>query len=147
VNTVAPWPSVVEAWPRVLGIQTKLHRWAVDGGDRRFDDLFNLVTDPSVLQVAWERVRRNRGARTAGVDGQTARYITTVRGEDRFLADLRADLRAGRFVPLAVRERLIPKSGGRMRRLGIPTVTSYREVVQRVFGLVGGHASVSSAVR
>jgi RNA-directed DNA polymerase len=121
VNTVARWPSVVDAWPRVLGIQTKLHRWAVDDGDRRFDDLFNLVTDPAVLRVAWERVRSNRGARTSGVDGITARYIEG-RGEDLFLADLRADLRIGRFAPLAVRERLIPKAGGRMRRLGIPTV-------------------------
>jgi RNA-directed DNA polymerase len=133
VNTDAPWPSVAVAWPRVLGIQTKLHRWAVDG-DRRFDDLFNLVTDPCVLRVAWERVRRNRGARTAGVDGLTARYITTVRGEEQFLTDLRADLRAGRFAPLAVRERLIPKSGGRLRRLGIPTVRD--RVVQAALKLV-----------
>jgi RNA-directed DNA polymerase len=122
VNTGAPWPGLDEARSRVLGIQMKLHRWAVDDGDRRFDDLFNLVTDPGVLRVAWERVRTNRGARTSGVDGVTASYIRTARGEDAFLADLRADLRAGRFVPLAVRERLIPKSGGRLRRLGIPTV-------------------------
>ena len=38
-------------------------------GDRRFDDLFNLVYDPAFLVVAWSRVRGNRGARTAGVDG------------------------------------------------------------------------------
>jgi RNA-directed DNA polymerase len=134
VNADAPWPSLAEAWPRVLGIQTKLHRWAVDDGDRRFDDLFGLVTDPSFLRVAWERVRRNRGARTAGVDGLTARYITNVRGEEQFLTDLRADLRAGAFVPLAVRERMIPKSGGRLRRLGIPTVRD--RVVQAALKLV-----------
>jgi RNA-directed DNA polymerase len=134
VNTDAPWPSAAEAWPRVLGIQTKLHRWAVDDGDRRFDDLFGLVTDPSFLVVAWERVRRNRGARTAGVDGQTARYIRDVRGEEQFLADLRADLRAGRFVPLAVRERMIPKASGKLRRLGIPTVRD--RVVQAALKLV-----------
>ena len=62
---------------------------AADAG-RRFDDLFNLVTDPAFLAVAWERVRTNRGARTAGVDGSTAYYIRSVRGEDVFLADLRA---------------------------------------------------------
>jgi RNA-directed DNA polymerase len=134
VNIVAPGPVAVEAWPRVLGIQTKLHRWAVDDGDRRFDDLFGLVTDPSFLRAAWERVRTNRGARTAGVDGVTARYITTERGEDMFLAELRADLRSGRFVPLAVRERMIPKSGGRLRRLGIPTVRD--RVVQAALKLV-----------
>ena len=69
VNTDAPRPSLDEAKARVLGIQTKLHRWATADAGRRFDDLFNLVTDPAFLLVAWERVRTNRGARTAGVDG------------------------------------------------------------------------------
>ena len=41
---------------------------------------------------------------------------------------------AGRFVPLAVRERMIPKSGGRLRRLGIPTVRD--RVVQAALKLV-----------
>ena len=40
-----------------------------------------------------------------------------------------------------------PDSGLRTRCFGAPTVTSYRRVVQRVFGFVGGHASVSSVVR
>jgi hypothetical protein len=50
-------------------MQTKLHRWAVRDPDRRFEDLYNLVCDPAFLVVAWTRVRGNRGARTAGVDG------------------------------------------------------------------------------
>jgi RNA-directed DNA polymerase len=50
-------------------MQTKLHRWAVGEPDRQFDDLYNLVYDPAFLVVAWTRVRSNRGARTAGVDG------------------------------------------------------------------------------
>jgi RNA-directed DNA polymerase len=80
VNTGAPLPSLDEAKARVRGIQTKLHRWpAAESG--RFDDLFNLVTGPPFLLVAWERVRTNRGARTAGVDGSTAYYIREVRGE------------------------------------------------------------------
>ena len=39
------------------------------------DDLFNLVADPGFLLVAWDRVRGNKGARTAGVDGQSAYYV------------------------------------------------------------------------
>ena len=131
MNTDAPSLSLVEAKGRVLGIQTKLHRWATADASRRFDDLFNLVTDPAFLLVAWERVRTNRGARTAGVDGATAYYIREVRGEDEFLAQLRADLKAGAFVALPVRERMIPKSGGKLRRLGIPTEAAYCRVVQR----------------
>ncbi len=122
MNIDAPWPSADEAWARVLRIQTKLHQWATDDSNRRFDDLYNLVCDPAVLADAWHRVRGNRGARSAGVDGRTASSISAMRGEEKFLSGLRADLKARTFVPLPVRERMIPKPGGKRRRLGIPTV-------------------------
>ena len=135
MNTGAPWPTAELAEARVLGIQAKLHRWAIDDPTRRFDDLFNLVCDPAFLLVGWRRVRGNMGARTAGVDGQTAAYIEWVRGEAAFHAELRADLKARRFAPLPVRERMIPKPGGRKRRrLGIPTVRD--RVVQAALKLV-----------
>jgi RNA-directed DNA polymerase len=110
------------AWLWVQRIQTKLHQWAIDGPGRRFDDLWNLVYDPAVLVDAWERVRSNRGARSAGVDGETAHYVSAVRGEKAFLSELRDDLKARRFCPVAVREVMIPKPGGKRRRLGIATV-------------------------
>src|SRR5215208_4535396 len=69
VNTGAPLPTPQAAEARVLEIQAKLHRWATDDPDRRFDDLFNLVCDPAFLLVGWRRVRGNKGARSAGVDG------------------------------------------------------------------------------
>jgi len=134
VNTGASWPSAEEAATRVREIQTKLHQWAKLDRDRRFDDLYNLVCDPSFLLMAWRRVRANRGARTAGVDAQTAYSITVERGEERFLDELRADLKARTFRPLPVRERMIPKPGGKRRRLGIPTVRD--RVVQAALKLV-----------
>lgn len=76
---------------------------------------------PSDLVVAWCRVRGNKGARTAGVDGQTAHAVEAGRGVAALLEDLRAELKARRFEPLPVRERMIPKPGTRKRRrLGIP---------------------------
>jgi hypothetical protein len=51
------------------------------------------------------------------VDGQTVYYIQQRRGEAVFLAELRADLKACRFRPLPVRERLIPKPGGGKLRM------------------------------
>ena len=120
MNTDAPWPSLEEAQARALEIQTKLHRWATDGPDRRFGDLFNLVCDPAFLTVGWDRVRGNRGAHTAGVDGVKPRAIGATDGEG-FLRELRDDLKARRFAPLPVRERMIPKASGKLRRLGIPT--------------------------
>ncbi len=134
MNTGVSWPDADQAWERVLGIQTKLHRWAHADGDRRFDDLFNLVADPAFLTVAWERVRGNKGSRSAGVDGQTARAIEQ-RGVEAFLDDLRGQLKARTFQPLPVRERTIPKPGTTSkRRLGIPTVAD--RVVQASLKLV-----------
>ncbi len=135
MNTGAPRPTASEAEARVLRIQTKLHRWATDEPTRRFDDLYNLVCDPAFLLVAWRRVRGNKGARTAGVDGQTARSIEAGRGVEAFLDDLRAELKARTFTPLPVRERTIPKPGRtKVRRLGIPTVRD--RVVQAALKLV-----------
>jgi len=120
VNTGVLWPEAEAAEAQVLRVQTKLHQWAIDDPGRRFDDLFNLVCDPAVLVVAWRRVRGNRGKRTAGVDGVRPDAVVDV--EDGFLAELRDDLKARRFTPMPVRERMIPKPGStKRRRLGIPT--------------------------
>lgn len=134
MNSDALWPSVDDAQTRVLEIQTKLHRWAGENANLRFDDLYNLVCDPAFLLVAWHRVRGNRGARSAGVDNQSAYEIEQRRGHEAFLGELREQLKQRRFVPLPVRERLIPKADGRQRRLGIPTVAD--RVVQAAAKLV-----------
>jgi hypothetical protein len=111
-------PDVDEAGSRVLNIQTKLNQWATGDPHRRFDDLFNLAADPALHSVAWDRVRGNRGARTAGVDEVKPRSIMF--GTEKFLTELRDELNARRFVPLPVREKLIPEKGGKLRGLGIP---------------------------
>jgi RNA-directed DNA polymerase len=134
VNTGAPVRSPKAASERVLGIQRKLHKWASDDQERRFSDLHNLVCDPATLMVAWRRVRGNKGSRSAGIDGQTAYEIEVRHGVERFLGELREELRAGTFRPLAVKERAIPKRGGKLRYLGIPTVRD--RVVQAALKLV-----------
>lgn len=135
VNTDDLELAVVMAQRRVLKIQTKLHRWARDDCGRRFDDLYNLVVDPDVLLVAWDRVSGNRGAGTAGIDGASATSVAAgPDGADGFLMQVRADLKARTFRPVPVRERMIPKAGGKLRRLGIPTITD--RVVQASLKLV-----------
>jgi RNA-directed DNA polymerase len=118
VNTVAPWPTLAEAEARVLRMQAKLHQWAAGDPGRRFDDLFNLVYDPAVLVVAWRRVRGNKGKRSGGVDGVAPAGVADVAG---LLAALRDGLKAQQFIPLPAREQMIPKAGGKLRRLGIAT--------------------------
>jgi hypothetical protein len=97
----------------------------------------------SMVWEAYRRVAANKGA--PGVDGQAL---------DEFEADLRDNLykvwnrmSSGTWFAAPVRAVEIPKPhGGGVRVLGVPTVISYRCVVQRAFGFVGGHASVPSVV-
>jgi RNA-directed DNA polymerase len=133
VNTDELAVALFGAERRVLGIQTKLHCWARDDPHRRFDDLFNLVADPAFLLVAWDRVRGNKGARTAGVDGRTTRSIEAGQRVGDFL-DMRSQVKDRSFRPLPVRERMIPKAGGKLRRLGIATIAD--RVVQASLKLV-----------
>ena len=124
------------AWAdeRVLGWQTKLHRWAAEDENKRFGDLFNLLCDPATLVVAWERVKQNRGSKTAGVDGETRKRIEQT-GVENVLSELRQSLRDGSYAPLPVRERKIPKRGtGKVRSLGIPALRD--RIVQMAAKLV-----------
>jgi RNA-directed DNA polymerase len=123
VNTDELEAATYVARRRVLEIQAKLHRWARDDPHRRFDDVFNLVADPAFLLVAWDRVRHNKGAKTAGVDGQSAHYVQAAVGVEEFLDRLRDSLKDRSFCPVPVREQMIPKAGGKQRRLGIATIT------------------------
>lgn len=88
-----------------------------------------------LLLVAWARVRGNKGARTAGVDGIAPRSIGL--GAEEMLKRLRSDLKSNLFVPQRVREKAIPKAVGEIRHLGIPTT------VDRV--LAGQPASLREA--
>jgi RNA-directed DNA polymerase len=103
VNAPAPLDAKL-AEERVLGWQTKLHRWAAQDEQARFGDLFNLVCDPATLLVAWERVKRNRGSRTAGVDGQTRTRVEQI-GVQGVLDELHQELKSGTYRPLPARER------------------------------------------
>lgn len=135
VNTSARgWPSDARAFLTVRKMQTKLHRWTAGDPGRRFDDLYNLVCDPAFLVMAWERVAGNKGSRTPGVDRATVAHITFGIGVEAFLHDVRDQLKARTFTPDRVRQVMIPKASGKLRKLGIPTVTD--RVVQAALKLV-----------
>ncbi len=55
-------------------------------------------------------------------------------GAGAILSGLRDDLKARRFVSSPVREKMIPKAHGKLRRLGIPTAA--HRVVQAALKLV-----------
>lgn len=81
-------------------------------------DLMAKVLERRNLQAALKRVKRNKGS--AGIDGMTVGELPDhLRAH---WAGLREQLLAGTYQPSPVKRQLIPKSGGGMRELGIPTV-------------------------
>jgi len=131
VNTGAvTWPDPYSAGVAVRSMQIKLHRWAGENSSRRFGDLVNLVYDPAFLVHAWERVSGNKGARTPGVDKATVAMIETWVGVEEFLGQIRDSLRSGEFGPVEVRQVMIPKASGKLRKLGIPTGPANYPVAQ-----------------
>ncbi|MFH2204892.1 MAG: group II intron reverse transcriptase/maturase [Elusimicrobiota bacterium] len=89
-------------------------------GDERSgaSDLMAKVVSRPNLQAALKRVRKNKGS--PGIDGMTVGELPDHLREN--WPRLREQLLAGRYQPAMVRQHLIPKSGGGVRKLGIPTV-------------------------
>lgn len=104
---------------KVRHLQRRLWAAAKRSPSRRFHALYDRIYRDDVLEMAWKQVRSKGGA--AGVDRQTLADVEEY-GVERFLEELQAVLRAGRYRPLAVRGHAIPKADGGQRLLGIPTV-------------------------
>ena len=104
---------------KVRELQRQLWAAAKRAPGRRFHALYDHIGRSDVLQEAWKRVRRNRGA--AGIDGQSISDVEQL-GVEHFLEELGTELRAGKYRSKVVRRRYIPKADGKKRPLGIPTV-------------------------
>lgn len=92
--------------------------WMREKSDPQSEALLEKVVDSENMRRAWKQVKRNKGA--AGVDGRDI-------GEtEMFLREhwpeLRRRLLEGTYTPQPALRVEIPKPGGGIRKLGIPTV-------------------------
>jgi RNA-directed DNA polymerase len=80
--------------------------------------LMERILAPENLRAALRRVRSNKGA--PGVDGMTVDELGAYLSAN--WPTIRERLLSGLYIPNAVRRHEIPKEGGGVRMLGIPTV-------------------------
>ena len=85
------------------------------GSDHR---LMEAVIGRANVRAAWKRVRQNRGS--PGVDGMTVEDLPGHLAAN--WPAIREQLLVGSYQPQPVKRQEIPKPGGGMRHLGIPTV-------------------------
>ena len=105
----------------------RLVDWINPAGAKKVHSLIDKVYKRKNLEMAWERVKANRGS--GGVDGQTLEDFAEQL--DKNLDRLQSELKEGVYQPQPVRQVQIPKMGkpGEFRGLGIPTI--YDRVCQQ----------------
>lgn len=92
---------------------------ATDGDERSgTSGLLEMVLERQNLQAALKRVRKNKGS--PGIDGMTVDELP--QHLKAHWSELREHLLSGAYRPSMVKQQLIPKGNGEMRKLGIPTV-------------------------
>lgn len=98
--------------------------------NRNEKGLLEEIVEPENLNIAYQRVKRNKGA--GGVDGMSVDELYTYlkhHGEE-----LRQSILEGKYKPKPVRRVEIPKENGKKRKLGIPTAVD--RVIQQAIAQV-----------
>src|ERR1700730_10962575 len=85
----------------------------------RFWGLYVHVCKIETLQEAYQMAKSNNGA--PGIDGVTFDAIEES-GVESFLNQIQDELVHETYQPMAVRKKEIPKDGGKVRVLSIPTI-------------------------
>lgn len=91
---------------------------ASSGDETLTESLMEKICEAANLNRAYKRVRSNKG--TAGVDGMTVKELSSYLREHK--EELIKLLKEGSYRPQRVLSVEIPKPGGGIRQLGIPTV-------------------------
>ena len=112
-------------------LQRRLYVKAKAEPSWRFWGLYGHVCKPETLRAAYKVAKENDGA--PGVDGVTFDAIEA-EGVDAFLDQLREELVQRRYRPRRPRKVGIPKEGGKVRQLSIPSIRD--RVVQGALQLI-----------
>jgi RNA-directed DNA polymerase len=115
----------------VQKLQTALHVKAKEEPEYRFYLLYDKLYRRDILNYAYRSCKANKGA--AGVDGVCFEDIETY-GEDQWVGELAERLKKKDYRPEAAKRVWIPKPNGKLRPLGIPTITD--RVVQTALMIV-----------
>ena len=97
----------------------------------RFWGLYVHVCKMDTLQEAYAMAKKNNGA--PGIDGVTFEDIEA-QGAEALLEQIRDELTEGTYMPMRARKKEIPKDGGKVRVLSIPSIRD--RVVQGALKLI-----------
>ena len=104
---------------KIREFQRKVYLKAKQEKDFKFYILYDKIKMIRFLKDAYKRVKANKGK--CGVDNMTFEKIKEY-GEDKYLYEIQKELETKMYKPSPVLRVYIPKSNGKQRPLGIPTI-------------------------
>jgi RNA-directed DNA polymerase len=114
---------------QVQRLQAMLYAKASNEPETQFKHLYKYLFRRQWVEAALERVMRNRGSRSPGVDGMTRSNVDE-KGRACLIDAIIEELQAQTYQPQPTRRVYIPKANGKKRPLGIPTLKD--RVVQQM---------------
>ncbi|AND43170.1 MULTISPECIES: group II intron reverse transcriptase/maturase [Cytobacillus] len=122
-------------------MQTQLRYWEYYGmtttfeglyGDSKsgktFDRLYELIISRENILLAYRTIKSNKGSQTAGCDGKTINDFKRL-SDDELVKLIQT--RLSNYRPKKVRRVYIPKPNGKLRPLGIPSMSD--RIIQQAF--------------
>ena len=113
----------------IIEILARIEQNSKANKDEVFTRLYRYLLRPDLYHIAYQRLYRNNGAATKGVDEDTADGYS-----EEKVNKIIESLAKENYTPKPARRTYIRKSNGRMRPLGIPTFTD--KLVQEVLRMI-----------
>ena len=88
----------------------------------QFDNVYYFICRQDWIEEALNQVLDNKGSITAGIDSQTIANLSKPEDQSQLIQTIRAELKSKTYTPMPARRAYIPKSNGKLRPLGIPTI-------------------------
>ena len=87
---------------------------------KTFQNLMEIIASPENIRLAYRNIKRNSGSNTSGTDKATIKDIQKI-PTDKYVEIVQKKL--SYYKPKPVKRVEIPKPNGKLRPLGIPTIT------------------------
>jgi RNA-directed DNA polymerase len=130
-TTLGGKDDMIKASVSLQDLRRRMYAKAKAEKSWRFWGLYVHVCKMETLREAYRMAKQNKGA--PGIDGVTFEAVEEA-GVETFLQRIRDELVSGTYRPVRNRRKEVPKGGGKVRVLGIPTIRD--RVVQGALKLI-----------
>lgn len=112
-----------------MEILEKISKNSKKNKDEIFTKLYRYMLRPDIYYIAYQKLYKNKGAGTKGVDNDTADGFS-----EEIIQKIIKSLKDETYQPKPVRRTYVSKTNGKVRPLGIPTFTD--KLIQEVLRMI-----------